>query len=215
MAKEGLLKSNVDEGEIDYYLNIIQKRIDKSTTGSKWLIRNKRKLRKEVSKYESHVILTEHIYKNQQLNIPISEWESIDVHENDISKKYDKVYKIMSTGLFVVHENDLLQLAYKIMKWKNIHHIPVVDKNNFVVGVLEKKQLDNLDFTSKKIQNKVAKNIMTTNYDIVESETSYKKIKELIETTDNTSVIVLNDKKLVGIFTKSDLERIEKIKKSK
>lgn len=212
MAKEGLLKSNVDEEEIDYYLEIIQKRIDKSITGSKWLIRNKRKLRKEVSKYESNVILTEHTYKNQRLNIPISEWDEINVHQNDISKKYDKVYKIMSSELFVVHENDLLQLAFKIMEWKNIHHIPVVDKNNLVTGVLEKNRLEKLDFTSKKIQNKVAKNIMTKNYDIVKPETSYEKVKKLIETTENTSVIVVNDGKLVGIFTKNDLERIEKRK---
>lgn len=195
-------------------MGIIQKRIDNNTTGSKWLIRNKRKLRKEVSKYESNVILTEHIYKNQRLNIPVSEWEAIDVHQNDISKKYDKVYKIMSTALFVVHENDLLQLAYKIMDWKNIHHIPVVDKNNLVVGVLEKQQLENLDFTAKNVQNKVAKHIMTKNYNTVKPETSYEKVKALIETTENSAVIVLKDDKLVGIFTKNDLERIEKIKNS-
>ena len=214
MAKEGLLKSNVDEDEIDYYLGIIQQRIDKSTTGSKWIIRNKRQLRKEVSMYESNVILTEHMYKNQRLNIPVADWESIDVHKNDISKKYDKVYKIMSTALFVVHENDLLQLAYNIMLWKNINHIPVVDKNNMVVGVIEKKHLENLDFTSKKIQNKVVKNSMTKNYDTVAPETSYEKVKHIIQTTENTAVIVLSNKKLVGIFTDSDLERIEKIKNS-
>ncbi len=214
MAKEGLLKSNVNEDEIDYYLNIIQKRIDNSTTGSKWLIRNKRKLRNKVSKYESNVILTEHIYKNQKLNLPVSEWGYIDFHENDIEKKYDKVYKIMSTSLFVVHENDLLQLATKIMEWKEIHHIPVVNKHNKIVGVIEKQQLNDLDFASKNIKNKVAKNFMTTNFDIVTPETSYKKVKELIKTTKNSCVIVLNDEKLVGIFTKSDLERIEKIKNS-
>ncbi|WP_439128864.1 CBS domain-containing protein [Polaribacter sp.] len=214
MAKEGLLKSNIDEDEIDYYLEIIQKRIDKSTTGSKWIIRNKRQLKKEVSIYETNVILTEHMYKNQRLNIPIAEWQPINMHKNDISKKYDKVYKIMSTALFVVHENDLLQLAHNIMLWKNINHIPVVDKFNRVVGVIEKKQLDNLDFTSKNIKNKVAKNIMTKNYDTVAPETSYQKVKKLIQDTENTAVIVLSNNKLVGIFTKSDLERIEKIKNS-
>ena len=212
MAKEGLLKSNVDENEIDYYLDIIQKRIDRSTTGSKWLIRNKRKLRKEVSKYESNVILTEHAYKNQRLNIPVSEWKIIDYHENDIEKKYDKVYKIMSTSLFVVHENDLLQLAKKIMEWKDIQHIPVVDKHNHVVGVIEKQQFVTADFNSKEFKNKVAKSIMTKKFDVVNTEASYQKVKELIETTDNTCVIVLNEEKLAGIFTKSDLERIEKIK---
>ncbi|ARV14219.1 CBS domain-containing protein [Polaribacter sp. SA4-12] len=214
MAKEGLLKSNIDESEIDYYLGIIQDRIDTTTTGSKWLIRNKRKLRKEVSNYEANVILTEHIYLNQQLNKTVSEWESVVFYENKSDKKYDKVYKIMSTSLFVVHENDLLKLVYKIMEWKQIHHIPVVDKHNNIVGIIEKVQLEKLDFSSTKVMNEVAKNIMNTDFDITHPETSYEAAKELIINTKNTCVVVLKEDKLVGILTKSDLDKIEKINKN-
>ena len=214
MAKEGLLKSKINESEIDYYLGIIQKRIDTSTTGSKWIIRNKRKLREKVSKYESNVILTEHIYRNQISNKVISEWNSVDFYENKSDKKYNKLYKIMSTSIFVVHENDLIKLALKIMEWKQINHIPVVNKRNKIVGVIEKKQLDELDFSSKKVLNMVAKNIMNKDFDVAHPEMSYKKSKELIINTKNTCVAVITEDKLVGIFTKSDLERIEKIKKN-
>ncbi|MEO9569882.1 MAG: CBS domain-containing protein [Polaribacter sp.] len=213
MAKEGLLKSDIDETEIDYYLGIIQKRIDTSITGSKWLVKNKRKLRKEVSRYESHVILTENMYKNQRLNKTISEWESVDIYKNNSDKKYDKVYKIMSTSLFVAHENDLLKLVLKIMEWKKIHHIPVVDKHNKIVGVIEKIQLDVLDFSSKKVKNRVAKNIMNKNYDVLDPEATYKEAKKLILNTKNTCIAVVKEDKLVGIFTKSDLIRTEKNKK--
>lgn len=214
MAKEGLLKSKINESEINYYLGIIQKRIDTSTTGSKWIIRNKRKLREKVSKYESNVILTEHIYRNQISNKVISEWNSVDFYENKSDKKYNKLYKIMSTSIFVVHENDLIKLALKIMEWKQINHIPVVNKRNKIVGVIEKKQLDELDFSSKKVLNMVAKNIMNKDFDVAHPEMSYKKSKELIINTKNTCVAVITEDKLVGIFTKSDLERIEKIKKN-
>jgi len=214
MAKEGLLKSKINESEIDYYLGIIQKRIDTSTTGSKWIIRNKRKLREKVSKYESNVILTEYIYRNQISNKVISEWDSVDLYENKSDKKYNKLYKIMSTSIFVVHENDLIKLALKIMEWKQINHIPVVNKRNKIVGVIEKKQLDELDFSSKKVLNMVAKNIMNKDFDVAHPEMSYKKSKELILNTKNTCVAVITEDKLVGIFTKSDLERIEKIKKN-
>jgi predicted transcriptional regulator len=211
MAKEGLLKSKIDESEIDYYLGIIQKRIDTTTTGSKWLIRNKRELRKKVSNYEANVILTEQIYLNQKSNRTISEWESVIFHDNKSDKKYNKVYKIMSTSLFVVHENDLLKLVYRIMEWKHIHHIPVVDKHNKIVGVIEKIQLENLDFSSIKVMNMVAKNIMNTNFDVTHPETSYKDAKELIINTKSTCVVVLKEDKLVGILTKSDLDKIDKI----
>jgi predicted transcriptional regulator len=214
MAKEGLLKSNIDESEIDYYLGIIQKRIDTTTTGSKWLIRNKRELRKKVSNYEANVILTEHIYLNQQSDKTVSEWETVVFHENKSDKKYDKVYKIMSTSLFVIHENDLLKLVFKIMEWKQIHHIPVVDKHNKIVGVIEKIQLEKLDFSSRKVKNKIAKNIMNIDFDVTHPETSYEEAKELIINTKNTCVVVLKEDKLVGILTKSDLDKIEKINKN-
>lgn len=212
IAREGLLKSNIDKNEIEYYLNIIQKRIDNNITGSKWIIRNKRKLRKEVSKYETNVILTEHTYKNQQLNIPISDWKPIDIIGNKSEKKYDKVYKIMTTSLFVVHENDLLKLVLKIMEWNHIHHIPVVNKHNEIVGIIEKIQLEKLDFTSEKVMNLVAKKIMNKKFDVAKPETSYEKAKELILKTKNTCIVVINEGKLVGIFTKTDLQKIEKIK---
>ncbi|WP_435674403.1 CBS domain-containing protein [Polaribacter sp.] len=212
MAKEGLLKSEIDEAEIDYYLGIIQKRIDTSTTGSKWLIRNKRILRNDVSNYEANVILTEHIYKNQISNKTVSDWDSIDFYDSKSDNKYDKVYKIMSTSLFVVHENDLVALAQKIMSWKQINHIPVVNKHNKIVGIIEKNDFKELDFSSKKVKNMVAKSIMNTNFDSAHPEASYKKAKELILNTKNTCVVVISEDKLVGLFTKSDLEKIEKIK---
>ena len=62
--------------------------------------------------------------------------------------------------------------------------------------------------------NMVAKNIMNTNFDITHPETSYKEAKELIIKTKSTCVVVLKEDKLVGILTKSDLEKIDKINKN-
>ena len=214
MAKEGLLKSNIDETEIDHYLEIIQKRIDTNTTGSKWLIRNKRTLRAEFSNYESNVILTENIHKNQQENIPISEWKPVEFYKNDSQKKYDKVYKIMSTHLYVVHENDLLKLVSKIMEWKKVHHIPVVNSRNRIVGIIDKSQLEEIDFSSKNTFKTIAKNIMNTNFGIANPDMSYQTAKNIMNSKKNTAIVVVNGDLLVGIITKSDFEKIEQIKKT-
>ena len=212
LAKKGLLESKINEAEIDYYLGIILKRIDSNTTGSKWMIRNKRKLRKEVSKYESNVILTENIYNNQRKGKLISDWEPVKYYKNTSENKYDKIYKIMSTSLFVVHEDDLLKLVLKIMDWKVIKHLPVVNSNNKVVGIIDKNQLEKLDFSTDKVKNMVAKDFMKDNFLVVHPETNYTIIKELLSNSNNSCITVVNDDKLVGVFTKSDLEKIEKIK---
>lgn len=212
LAKKGLQKSGVHQSDISYYLNIIQQRVETTSTGSKWIVKNKRTIRNEVSLYETNAILTDYMYKNQQLNKPISEWENINSTGNEIAKKYDKVYKIMTTSLFVVHENDLLEFALNIMKWNNIHHLPVVNKHNNIIGILEKKDLEFVDFSTKINKNKVAKDSMNKHFEIVHPETSYHTLKKQIQSSNTSCFAVINDSKLVGIFTKSDFETIEKKK---
>ncbi|MCB0472171.1 MAG: CBS domain-containing protein, partial [Flavobacteriaceae bacterium] len=68
MARTGLKKSNIDAGDIDYYLNIIEKRIENNITGSKWLIRSSRNLRKDFSNDQANILLTNAMYKYQQSN---------------------------------------------------------------------------------------------------------------------------------------------------
>ncbi|WP_430927447.1 CBS domain-containing protein [Polaribacter marinivivus] len=214
IAKKGLLKSNIDPKEIDYYLDIIIKRLETSNTGSQWLIDNKRTLRKEFSKYETNAILTQQIYKNQQQNISVDEWKPIKAKGTTIKKKYDKVYKVMTSSLFVVHENDLLHLALKIMDWKDIHHLPVVNKNNMIVGIIDKQTVLSISDKDKTSLNKTVKKVMNTNYIKVTPETPYHKAKNILNDTDNSCLAVIENEKLVGLFTKTDLAKTEILKQS-
>ena len=212
IAKKGLQKSNVDENDINYYLGIIQQRINKNITGSSWIRSNKRILRKRLSKYETNVILTEHIYKNQDKNLPISQWKTIDVEFNNIDKKYDKAYKIMSSNLYVVHENDYLKLAKKIMEWKKIHHIPVVNNQNRVVGVINSDCINSLDFEEDKNQHLVSKDVMNLSYKIVNPETTFNSINNTISKSENSCVIVIDKEEMVGIITQNDINKVRKLK---
>jgi predicted transcriptional regulator len=212
IAKEGLLKANINKNDIDYYLNIILKRIKKSTTGSSWLVSNKRVLRSNYSNYETNAILTQQIYKNQKLGKVVSEWKQIKGKQKgkSIRNKYDKIYKIMTTKLFVVHENDLLLLALKIMDWKKIHHLPVVNEHNKVIGILNKDIIKGLDFSVKSVKDIVAKKFMNKNFSKTNPETSFEKTKEILK-KDNNSCVVILDKNdcLIGLCTQNDISDAE------
>mgnify|MGYP005990189409 CR=1 FL=1 len=214
IAKKGLKKANIDSDDITYYLGVIEQRIDKNITGSKWLTRNKRKLVKNISNYETNVLLTYHTYKNQQQNIPVHLWENIKIEPTEISKKYDKLYKVMSTEIFVVNENDLIELVYKVMEWKNIHHVPVMNSDNKIVGLITKEQLRKYDFSKSKNKNIIAKKIMNTEFISLSPEARTAKASKLMN-ADRTCVLVMDDIELIGIFTKNDLERINNLMNSK
>ncbi|MGB5363101.1 MAG: CBS domain-containing protein, partial [Aureibaculum sp.] len=180
MAKKGLKKSNINSKDIKYYLNIIEKRIDKNVTGSKWMVRSSRKLRESVSKDVSCLLLTYHMFKNQQTNKPVHQWELADANTTSLSKKFDKLYKVMTTELFVVNEDDLVELVAKIMEWKNIHHLPVVNKFNKIIGIITKSNLQGIDFFKKRDKLIVAKDVMVRKVIAVDPETLVEDAREIM-----------------------------------
>jgi predicted transcriptional regulator len=210
LAQKGLEKSNINKEDIDFYLTIIKQRIENNITGSKWISRNKRKLTKETSKYETNVLLAHHMYNNQQNDIPIFKWANIDLTPTDIAKRFDKLYKVMSTEIFVVNEHDLVELVEKIMEWKEIHHVPVVNKINKVVGLIDKDQLRNLDFTREKNKKLIAKKIMKQDFIALSPETYVVEAEKLMQKQNSNCVLITEVDEILGIFTTNDLIKIKK-----
>ncbi|MBT8384756.1 MAG: CBS domain-containing protein, partial [Bacteroidia bacterium] len=210
MAKKGLKKSNINSKDIKYYLNIIEKRVDKNITGSKWMVRSSRKLRQSVSKDVSCLLLTYHMFKNQQTGKPIYQWDEADASSNSLSKKFDKLYKVMTTELFVVNEDDLVELVAKIMQWKNINHLPVVNKFNKIIGIITKSNLAGIDFLEAKEQMIVAKDIMVRKVVTVDPETLVEDAREIMKLNNIGCLPIIESGELIGIFTKNDLKKIDK-----
>ena len=210
MAKKGLKKSNINSKDIKYYLNIIEKRIDKNVTGSKWMVRSSRKLRESVSKDVSCLLLTYHMFKNQQTNKPVHQWDLADANTTSLSKKFDKLYKVMTTELFVVNEDDLVELVAKIMEWKNIHHLPVVNKFNKIIGIITKSNLQGIDFFKKRDKLIVAKDVMVRKVIAVDPETLVEDAREIMNINNIGCLPIIDGGELIGIFTKSDLQKIDK-----
>ena len=210
MAKKGLKRSEINKSDIKYYLNIIEQRINKNKNGSKWIVRSKRNLLKTTTRYESCILLTHHMYKNQQLNLPVHKWDLAEVDINKMSNKFDKIYRIMTTELFVVNENDLVELVAKIMEWKNINHLQVVNEVNKITGIITKSNIDALDIKKTKENLVIAKDIMIKKVISVDPETFIEDAKEIMIKNDIGCLPIIDGDELIGIFTKSDLKRLDK-----
>ena len=210
MAREGLKKSNIELNDIDYYLNIIEKRINNNLTGSKWQIRSNRELKKFVSSDEANILLTYNMHKNQQQNIPVYQWKLAEIPIDSTIKTKDKIYKVMTTEIFVVNENDLIELIAKIMEWKNIHHLPVVNKHNKVVGIITRTNLDAIDLNDAANNLITAKDMMIKSLQTANSEMLIKDAREHMNKHKIGCLPILDNDELVGILTRSDLKKIDK-----
>lgn len=204
MAKKGLKKSNVSDSDSAYYLDIIEQRIKKNTTGSKWQIRSSRKLKETISAEETNILLTYNLYKNQLQNIPVHEWELATTSSDEETHSHNKMYKVMTKEVYVVNENDLVALIEKIMDWKNIHHLPVVNGENKIVGIISATNL-----AANTHPDAFVKDIMSSDVIVGYPEMTIEDAEKQMTENNVACLPILDNDYLVGIFTKNDLLKIQ------
>jgi len=207
IARDGLMKSEIDQTDIDKYLGIIEKRASTRYTGSQWL---KHSLLGDFCKYGDGGTDIEpftHLYKNQKSGRPVHEWEiAKSNHVLNLDVGIAKLEKFMTTEVFVVKENDLVELVAKIMEWKNIHHIPVVDDNNKLTGLITKTNI--LENKGQDTNIIVAKDIMVKKIITVDSETSIEMANKIMKDNNIGCLPIIELEDLVGILTKNDLSKL-------
>ncbi|MCB0382905.1 MAG: CBS domain-containing protein [Psychroserpens sp.] len=204
LAHDGLIKAKVDPVDINFYLNIIQERLDKNISGSQWLVRSSRILQETVSREEANILLTYHMHKNQQEDLPVSEWELARPLSRKEASSNDKVHKVMSTQIFTVDENDSMRLIKNVMQWKHIHHIPVINSKHKIVGIISASDISDVDkFDDYAADQVMQKDIKTGHPDMRIEEAYQLMLKHQIK-----CLPIVDHDELVGILTKTDLEKL-------
>ncbi|MCA0238819.1 MAG: CBS domain-containing protein, partial [Bacteroidetes bacterium] len=112
MAREGLKMRKVKTADINKYLDIIEARAREHKTGARWALRTFTALKKEVTNDEAVTAITAAIVKNQQQNKPVHTWKEGTAADLDNWQPTKiKVEEFMSTDLFTVQKDDLIELV--------------------------------------------------------------------------------------------------------
>ena len=203
LAYSGLKGMDIDNDDIENLLGIIEKRT-MGTTGSKWMIRNYRHLRKISKQDEALRALTRGIYENQKTDFPVHEWPMVENSEIDHEAPH-LVGHIMSTRLFVVNEKDLAELATNVMEWKNIHHVPVENKAGDLCGLLTWTHINRFKQREADNKNLIVADIMTKEVITVQPETEITKAIQLMKKLEYGCLPVVHGNHLIGIITIKDV----------
>lgn len=211
IARNGLVKSGIDKIDIEKYLSIIENRVDKNITGSKWIIKSYRNLKNELTTDEANITLTSGLYKRQIEGNPVHTWNAIQLEEGSgIAKMYDTIKKVMTTEIFVVQKGDLIELAKRIMKWKSIHHLPVVNKKNKLIGIITESIINKAEQNNEHHKLSIVKDVMEDIALSVSPETTIEEVKEIMKNLSIDCLPILENEELIGIFTKNDLKSVIK-----
>ena len=201
IAEKGLQKANIDEGDITKYLGVIERRA-KSKNGSQWMVDNYRNLQKSKTNFEALQNITAYMYKHQLNGTTVDGWGLFNPDENlkiDVSRI---VKHNMNSKMLLVDQKDSLELVSHIMKWKNIHHLPVINKKKELTGLLTWTDLIKLGNEDLQLQ---VKDVMTKNLITISQEAPLEEAKALMKKYNINCLPVVRNKELLGILTTSDL----------
>jgi len=136
IAREGLEIQNVNQDEIDKYLNIIEERVSKIKTGSYWQLKSYNKLIKKAGKEETLAAITASTIKNQKENMPVHNWNLAELKDNKDWKPSEIfVEEFMTTKVFTAQENDIVELVSEMLDWQKIRYVAIENKNGELVGL--------------------------------------------------------------------------------
>jgi predicted transcriptional regulator len=205
IAHKGLKKAGINEEDRRYFLGIIEKRI-KGQSGSEWMTDNYRALKDETSKDNALRLLTRAIYNNQINNTPVHDWPPIK-GDGFLKESAQLVGHIMSTKLFTVHEKSLASLATSLMKWKNIHHVPVENEIGNLTGLLTWTHAQKFRDIGQdqSNENRTVAQIMQEDVITVAPQTHIKDAIQTMKKHKIGCLPVIKNLDLVGIITIKDL----------
>lgn len=212
LAKEGLQHQNVQKNDIKKYLDIIEARAREHKTGARWALRSFTALKNEVTNDEAVTCLTAAIIKNQKLNKPVHTWKETTVSDlEDWQPSKLKVEEFMSTDLFTVQREDLIELVAEIMNWRRIRYMPVEDSKGELVGLVSSRLLLRHFARVTKMQEPTlttVKDIMIEKPLTVNPDTAIMDAMRKMQDNKIGCLPVVKGKELVGIITEMDFLRI-------
>ncbi len=128
-----------------------------------------------------------------------------------------KVKEVMSTELFTVGYDKKVVVASEVMNWARVRHIPIVDAEDKLVGLITHRDLLRASFTHRNRHHESAAErqtawelplaqVMKTNVRTINKEASVGAAARLMRKFKFGCLPVVDDKdRLVGIVTEADL----------
>ncbi|MHC4922510.1 MAG: CBS domain-containing protein [Planctomycetota bacterium] len=208
-AREGLRSHNIDEADVDRYIGIVEDRVRSGQTGSRWALKSLSGMRGRAPKDTRFRTLTSTMLERQRSGRPVHEWPLAVLEETrDWRYSYRTVGQFMSTDLFTVQPDDLVDLAASMMDWERIRHVPVEDSDGQLVGVVSHRAVLRLvarGLATDEAKPVLVRDIMAADPVTVTPETPTLAAIRLMREKSVGCLPVQDHGKLVGIVTEHDL----------
>jgi len=205
LARRGLASRGIDAADIERYLGVLEARVKSGRTGSQWLLDSLEQMDGQGRADERYRSLTSAMLEQQWAGKPVHEWQLAHVESSaDARDSYRTVSQFMSTDLFTVHPEDLVDLAASVMDWEHLRHVPVEDHEGHLVGLITHRQLLRQISQGKSGRPVAVREIMKPDPVVISPETTTLDALDLMRAQKLGCLPVVQEGKLVGLVTESD-----------
>jgi CBS domain-containing protein len=208
LARQGLENAEVESADIHKYLGIIEERVRSRQTGARWILKSLAAMEQAGPQDVRLTQLTATILACQKKGHPGHTWPEIKKSEPvDWEQGYRTVGQFMSTDLFTVQPDDLIDLAASVMDWRHIRHVPVENEDGRLVGLITHRNLLRLVSTGnreKSINTMTVREVMVPNPVTVSPATPTLEAIKIMREQRIGCLLVMEGGQLVGIVTSYD-----------
>ncbi len=142
MAREGLRAADIDRGDVDRYLGVVERRVDRRRTGASWMLESLAAMGSEGTAEERLRALTGAIAARQRPDLPVADWELARLEEGGgWQPGFQRLEDVMTTDLLTVNEHEAVELVAHLMVWHKIRYVPVEDDEHRLVGLVTDRTL--------------------------------------------------------------------------
>jgi len=150
-------------------------------------------------------VLTQAIMRRQWTGQPVHEWTLPTPEERGAwTERFQRVAQVMSTDLFTVGPDDLVDVAASMMQWKRIRHVPVEDAQGLLVGFVSYRSLLKLVAEGRAGQPVPVREIMQAEPVTVGPGESCLGAMRLMQEKGVACLPVVHEGRLVGIVSERD-----------
>lgn len=142
LARAGLRQAGIAVEDSGEYLDIIEERLRKDQNGALWALRSMEAMGEHGACDQRQQVLTAAMFAQQQSGAPVHCWPLVKAADaRESSLRFQTVREFMTTDLFTVRPDDLIDLAASMMNWKHVRHVPVEDDEGRLVGLVSHRDL--------------------------------------------------------------------------
>lgn len=210
-ARAGLRAAGIDQPDIDRLLGVMDARVASGQTGARWLLGSIQQMRHRGTRSERLTCLAAATSARQRTGEPVHTWEPARLGEcGNWRDHYARVGQYMTTDIFTVQADELIDLAASIMDWEKVRHVPVEDAEHRLVGIVSYRDMLRLlaDPTRDDAKPISVGEIMRTEPVTVAPGTPTLEAIELMRAHGVSCLPVVDDGRLVGIVSEHDYMRI-------